>query len=404
MQKKSKKIIALLFASILLMVTIFLIFNITIIQTPVTTVDINVIELNSEEAIIEATIEITNPNIFDLVMKNFEMLTTTVDGKTVSKVNLEGDSISSQGNKIFSTVATISFDGEIPEILVTKISSDVGVNFWFIQRTFPFETNLKTSVKNILIDVIAPDVNIQVELGNITVENVGINGVVDVYNPNKFGVFVEDISIDAFNEKGESIGNFDIPGAYIQAKSFTEIEMAGNVLLKALNAEKIIFNASGTVGVMIAGGDKHISFSKEIQIKIPKLEDIISLDVATEAVLRSKIRLSLRGVLMDISLEIINPNKIPLTTKDIVFYVYRVDRTGETLLGECELDDGLIEPEGSIVLPSKIIIPYLKMIFSGRGIVPDELLIKIQAKLSVPGVDQYMFIGVRGYQDLHIFR
>ncbi len=38
------------------------------------------------------------------------------------------------------------------------------------------------------------------------------------------------------------------------------------------------------------------------------------------------------------------------------------------------------------------------------GIIPDELLIKIQAKLSVPGVDQYMLIGVRGYQDLHIFR
>ncbi|KYK22623.1 hypothetical protein AYK25_02370 [Thermoplasmatales archaeon SM1-50] len=56
-------------------------------------------------------------------------------------------------------------------------------------------------------------------------------------------------------------------------------------------------------------------------------------------------------------------------------------------------------PEDSIVSSSQIIIPYLKMIFSGGGIIPNEFLIKIQAKLSVPGVDQYILIGIRGYQD-----
>ena len=93
-----------------------------------------------------------------------------------------------------------------------------------------------------------------------------------------------------------------------------------------------------------------------------------------------------------------------MIVKDIVFHVYRVDANDEILLGECELGEGIIEPEDSIVLTSQVIIPYRKMIFSGRGIIPDELLITMQAKLSVPGVEQYMLIGVRGNQDLHIFR
>ena len=46
MQKRSKKIIAILFVSIFLIASILLIFNITIIQTPVITIDIDVIELN----------------------------------------------------------------------------------------------------------------------------------------------------------------------------------------------------------------------------------------------------------------------------------------------------------------------------------------------------------------------
>ena len=163
MQKKFKKIIVLLFASILLIASILLVFYITIIQAPVITIDLDVMELNSEEALVKATIEVANPNIFDIVMKNFEMLTTTPNGKNVSTVSLEGGSISSQSNKTFSAVATISFSGEIPDVLVTKINSDVGVIIGFIQRTFPFTATLRTSVESIVEDVIPPDINIQVE-------------------------------------------------------------------------------------------------------------------------------------------------------------------------------------------------------------------------------------------------
>jgi LEA14-like dessication related protein len=404
MQKKMKIILALVFASVLLVVSLLLVYTITIIQTPVTTIDVDLIELTSDEAVIKARVDVVNPNLFDIVMNNFEMETTTPNGNTVSTVSLDGSSISSQSNTTFSTIATISFDGSIPEVLETKISSEVSVFFGFIYKTFPFTATLRFSIESIIDDVVSPDITIQVEFGDITLEHIEITGAIDVYNPNTLGGSIEDISIIVYNENNENVGSFALSGSQIPAGEHTKIDMSGSVLLKALNAEQLIFTINGQAGIQIAGGKKNFSLFKEIDIQIPNLEDILSLDIATEAVLTSDIRLSLRGVINDLTLEIINPNKIPLIVNDIVFYVYRVDASGETLLDECALGEGNIEPEDTLVLTSQIITPYKKLIFSGKGIFPDELLITMQAKVSVPGVDQYMLIGVRGNQDLRIFR
>ena len=86
----------------------------------------------------------------------------------------------------------------------------------------------------------------------------------------------------------------------------------------------------------------------EAQIKIPPLEDIFSMDSPTEALINADLKLTRWGVLSwgftsYMILEIINPNKIALVARDIVFSIYRVDNEEETrffgLTRECGLHD-----------------------------------------------------------------
>ncbi|MCK4416163.1 MAG: hypothetical protein KAU84_03330, partial [Thermoplasmatales archaeon] len=233
---------------------------------------------------------------------------------------------------------------------------------------------------------------------------INFTGTTDIYNPNPFDMYVEDFSIEIETETGEIVGNLDVTGGTIPAKSSFNLIGKGRLLIEALNAKTLSVNMSGVAGVKIAGINKSIPFSIDTHLNIPRLEDVLSSDTPTEAIIKSDMKATLRGFISNMTLEINNPNKIGLIARDIVFLIYRTDKDEKKLIGKSTIEKAEVGPENTTDISTQILLPYSKLFFSrGKGFLPDALLVIVRTNITISGLDQHIWIGVSGYQDMHPF-
>jgi hypothetical protein len=106
-------------------------------EAPEIIIKVEVNEINSEEAILQTTIDIDNLNTFEIVTKNFELITSNPEGHLVNHVSIEGGKIDPNEKRVFIKNISVAFNGYCPELLTSKITSEGGVNTRFIQKTIP---------------------------------------------------------------------------------------------------------------------------------------------------------------------------------------------------------------------------------------------------------------------------
>lgn len=387
-----------------LIVAALLFLDIRMFQAPETTISIDIIEINSEEAILQTTIDVNNRNTFGVITKNLEVVTTTPDGVGVSKVMIEGGEIPPNENRTFTATATIAFDGHSPKLLTTRLTGNIGVNIGFIQKTIPIAINIVSSVEDVIKELAPPVVHLEADFGEITQESINVTGVIDVYNPNTFDIFIEDITAFITTETGKKVGNLNVTSGVITAKSSKELDSNGTILIDALNAKILFVNISGAAGAKVAGINKSLQFSVEAQIKVPDLGMFLS-DLSTDAVISGDYRLSINGLIDTTIFEVYNPNKISLLAENITVGMYRIDNDEEQLIAECSLGGGIIKAENVTTFRGELTIPYHKLlpIRAGR-LIPDWLKIIVRANLSIPGINYSIRVGVIGYQDFRLLR
>lgn len=396
-------IIALLIVN--LTASAFIFIDLKVMDAPDTTIKIDIVELNPEEAVIYHSIEIFNPNKFDMIIEDFQVITTTKEGDEVARINIEGGTITSNEKRTFSGSDEIAFSGDGYSVLTSKISGIIGVEILgFFKKTLPLSVNIETSAEDIIDNIHSPIIHIWGDFKEITTKRVDFAATVEVYNPNTFEIYIEDLRALIETETGKNVGNLEVEGGTIPAKDSVSLDGSGYVLVEALNAESLNVNMSSVAGVKIAGVRKSVSYTVRSHINIPKIEDIINLDVPTDATLRSNLRATPRGFVSKITLELSNPNKIGILAKDIVFSIYRVDNNEEELIASCSIPEGIAQPEDKLSVETEIPLPSRKLVFSlGKGFLPDSLLITVRANVTIPGLDQHVWIGLKGYQDMHPF-
>ena len=394
--RSKRKIIFSLIIAIIITINIVagaLIFlDIRVMKSPEVSIELDLIEINSNEAILQTTLSIENPNQFGLIIEDIEAVTKTNNGVEIMHIVLEGGEIAPNKNKTYISTDHITFDGEIPEILTTKLTGIVGFRFLgIIKKTLP--------------------IAIKGDFGEITDEGINFTTEIGIENPNSFDIQIGDISLTLKTETGELIGDFKIEGALIAAKSSTTLDGKGRIPIKTLNAKTLFVNLSTTTGVIIAGITESIDFSTGAEIGIPHLEDVFPSDTPTVAFIDADMKLTRQGVLdwgfmSYMTLEIKNPNKIGLIAKDIIFSIYRIDDGEKTLIGDCTVNDTEVGPENTTFIPAQIYMPR-RSLFRGQRIflpeLPDGLLVVVEANVTIPGLDQAFWIGVSGYQDMHLF-
>ena len=212
-------ILALLF--IINIVAAALIFiDIQVMTFPQTTIRIDVIEINSDEILIHHDLQLYNPNSFELILQNFQIIATTTTGEEVTNITIDGGSIPGQSNRSFAANDRIVMKGNLSELLTSKITGIVGVNLLgIIKKTIPLEVTVLTSLKEALKKISLPTITVRTEFENITRDGLDLIAEIDVTNSNPFDFFINNFILNITTETGTNVGNFIIPGSQIPAET-----------------------------------------------------------------------------------------------------------------------------------------------------------------------------------------
>ena len=402
-----RKIIIILVAIAIFYIIIgaLLFINVQLIEGPDILVEIEVTDLSSEKAVLHTIIDVDNPNAFDFIARNLNLVITTEDGYEVANVLIEGGKIASNKNKTFIEDVDVVFDGHSPGYLITKISGDIGVNVIFIEKTIPLKIGVVTSIENLLNELAAPVISIELDIDDINTDIVNLSAVVTAYNPNAFDILISDISAEIENEEGELVGALDVSDGVIAGKDYSELDASGWLFLKALNAKKLLINMDGLAGVNVAGFEKSIPLDITAIINIPDLKDIL-LPKENPTVLSIKVdgKLTLAGFLSNATLVVDNTFKVDLALRNTTIRLYVVKGNDENLMGEANIQEEIVIKAGTIKdIPCEILVPFTKILTSNL-LSADWQMISVSADLTVRGIDTAVYLEIKGYQDMHMLR
>ena len=88
-------------------------------------------------------------------------------------------------------------------------------------------------------------------------------------------------------------------------------------------------------------------------------------------------------------------------TEDVIVGLYGVNNDIKQLIGECKLNEGIIEKENMTALKGKTAISYSRLITPKDGnIIPDGILMIARGNVTVQVLNQTIWIGFGGYQNL----
>jgi hypothetical protein len=381
-----------------------LFINIQVLEAPEIIMNVEVFDITPDEAILHAKIDIDNPNSFDVSVKNLKIKTTAPDGFIVADVEIAGGKIPSNEKKTFSNDISIAFSGRSPEILTSKITGDVGMSVLFIEKTIPLKMGVITSLEKIINDFSAPVISAAIDFNEFSTEIITLSAIIDAYNPNSFEMYIDDINGEIITETGKKVGEIDVIGGKILPKESIKINTTGWMLLEVFNAKKIIFNVNGIAGVKIAGFDKNLSFSAETILNVPDLEELIlSKDKPVKLSIKTKNKLTLKGVVTDIFLEVKNTYNVDLELRDIICRLNIVIDNETHLLGENTIDEGLITEAGTTnSARCEIIVPFLTMLSKVPS--SDWLVVTVIGRMTIKGIDPSVYVEINGFTDIHLFR
>jgi LEA14-like dessication related protein len=377
-----------------------LFLDIQLMKWPETTIKIDLIEINSEEAVVYNSIEIYNPNSFDLTIGDLEVITCTIDGNEIAYLQIDGGEIPPRNNRTFISTDRIRVKGNEIDILKSKITGTIGGRFLgVIQKTLPFEINVVTSFEKPLKDISLPLFTVSAEFGEITRDEIEFKVKITVDNKNTFDIYVSNFTLEIENETRNNVGKFNVAGGKIASGDTTVFEGHGVVLIKALNAKKLLIKLNGEAGAQIAGMNRSIPFSSETEISIPNLEELIPSDKPLDLRVAADSRLTAKGFVIDFTLEVKNPTKIAFIIQDIVAEYYRVDDDKETLLTSTLIEGGEILAGETRYFYGHKMIPFSAMKISKEGLKPDWHFLRLKANFSIPGVNKSIWASVGVYLD-----
>jgi LEA14-like dessication related protein len=386
-----------------------LFFNIFDLKMPETTLTIEVFEITENEAVLHTNLLVKNPNSFDLCIQNITLNITTETGSQVLNLTLVCGTIKSNENRSFAANANFSFTDELSEKFISEISGMFGVQlFGIITKNMPLHMTVVASLGDILKTITMPMIHTDIEFNNITEKGANINMNLEVTNPNPFDLNLEGITASLIMETGDQVGSLQIIDGLIPSKGTAQLTGEGSVQIKALNAQTLTVNISGDIVMNIIGAAKTLPLSVIANIKVPHLEDIFRLDTPTDVIIKSDMKASATGFTDYLTLVIKNPNNIAMEAKDITFSTYIILNDQQKLIGESIIDHAIVTALNTTNLTTEIKLPYSKLLFpkvgSTRKILPDALMVTVRAKVTISGLDEFIWIGVSGYQDLHIVR
>lgn len=384
---------------------LYLIFT---VDAPEMYAEISIAGLSSEEIRLDTKLDIENPNLFDLVVKNIKVTSVNNDGDEFASFNFGGGEVSGGSKKSFSTIKSIELNGNVPRVLENRITADVGVRFLgIIERNLPIEVLAIVSLDEFLDDLKIPDIFLEADIEDLTEDGLFFSADIEVTNENDIELIVDDIAVDLKTEEGINVGKIEINGGTLAPRSKLNLDTSGNILFKALDAKRIDIDLIGKATANIAGISQSLNLSASAALNVPNLEDLLNLkNESFDFSLFGEFKLRLlRGIIATVTFDIHNPSKIPLVAKDLVCHIYGITDENRKLVAEEIMEDCEVEAENDVCVVAKLNIPYIKLLTSGTGrIAPQWIAIVLDGYLAFEGTNQTIPISINGNLDPHIFK
>ena len=403
-----KKILVIIVSALILinvLVGAFLFLDIQILKAPVIHADINLIELTPDQILLEARINVTNPNPFDISVENFKVVSTTSDGYEIGQFFIAGGNIPPNKEKTFTAQDELRFSNHDFTLIKNTITVDIGITILgIIKKTIPFEMTVDASLTNITNTIAVPVIHLQATVDDITRDGVQFSGTLDAYNPNSFEIFIENLSLKMQTEKNVDVGIVNLTGGILKPEGSLSIDVKGTLLFKVLDAKQILVNLSGRAGIQAAGIKKSIPFSVDIQFIVPDPGTLLSLNDTFNFILSGDFKLRARGVLCTIEFTIYNPSKVPLDARNLICSIFRFDNNKTRLLGTQNMSPCTVEPKNEVCVSTQIRLPYSTFLFSGaHRILPDWFILTIKGNFSISGVNRSLPFAITGNLSPHLF-
>jgi LEA14-like dessication related protein len=403
-----KKILVSIVSALILinvLVGAFLFLDIQIFKAPVIHADINLIELTPNQILLEARINVTNPNPFDISVENFKVVSTPSDGYEIGQFFIAGGNIPPNTEKTFTGQDELGFSNHDFTLIKNTITVDIGITILgIIKKTIPFEMKVDASLTNITNTIAVPVIHLQATVDDITRDGVQFSGTLDAYNPNSFEIFIENLSLKMQTEKNVDVGIVNLTGGILKPEGSLSIDVKGTLLFKVLDAKQILVNLSGRAGIQAAGIKKSIPFSVDIQFIVPDPGTLLSLNDTFNFILSGDFKLRARGVLCTIEFTIYNPSKIPLDARNLICSIFRFDNNKTRLLGTQNMSPCTVEPKNEVCVSTQIRLPYSTFLFSGaHRILPDWFILTIKGNFSISGVNRSLPFAITGNLSPHLF-
>ena len=181
--------------------------------------------------------------------------------------------------------------------------------------------------------------------------------------------------------------------------------VAGSVIIEALDAKKLLITLHAEAGANVAGINKSLPFSSEIEITIPDLNEFVPPDKYLELELKPDLQLAQGGLKSNMTLEAINPTKIPFYLSDIVVVYYGVTNNQKYYIAEASLGSGEYVPEATTFFYGETVLLYSKLInLDEKQILPDWIFAQLKVNVSLSGTHLSAPISIGTYVDLQPLR
>ena len=393
---------------ILIVINIITIFAFTydfnFIQAPETTISLDLIDINPQDATIKTIITIKNPNNFDLIIKNLRIFTYVTEGERVASLTTDGGIIYPYENETFTGISIIDYQEKTLNVLTSEINCEAGIQVYFMKKLIPFQLKVETSIGQLIEDVASPFIQIEGTVNDVSQQQVDVTLNMIVYNPNVFDILLTNTSININNEKNQHMGIITTEDVRIQSNNSNNLTIKAIIPIKLFNAEELSVNMNTNITAYIAGYKKTVPFSLESKLYPKNLIIKLLSDLPTKAIIKGDYQLTLQGLQDILTLEINNPNDIDFFAKDIDISIYRIDNDIETEISNSAIEGGIIYSENITTLQGEILIPYAKLFIPPRigSLFPDWLKIQVSANMTIQGLDTYWWMELQLYQDLKL--
>jgi len=404
--KKFLMIFTIILLLINIIIVIFIFSDIEFIKAPKTEVFVNILELTSEEILLETTIKMSNPNIFKISFEDLKMKTLTKDDKIIGNITFKGGEIPSEDTKTFYSKDKIYFQekGDF-SVIKNQITGKIGISFLgFIQKTIPLEVSVIASIEKIIDSLEIPEIDMKLNFDNLTQDGIEFTVKVNLYNPTKIEFGIDEFSVIATTEENIEVGRFTILGDIVKPRESSIFTTKGSLNYNAFDSNKIIFKLNGIARGKIGGLEKTINISTDAELLIPDITDFIFKNEPIDFQIPVQFKLRLNGIESTVGFKIFNPSEIPLEGRNLFCSIYRLDGEQKTLLGQKEMKACIILPKDRVCVKTEIIIPYRTFLFSGPKLFPDWIILSIDGYFSIAGTRQEFPISLNANVDLNFFK